>query len=129
MTGCANEFNAVYKSADYLYKYEYAKQCYTSGKYTQATTLLSEIITMLKGTDHAEESLYLYAMSLYKGGDYELASDAFKRCYVSYPKGQYTENAYFYAAAHTAILQSTDPVRESGTEGSSSPSAVQLASV
>ena len=62
MTGCANEFNAVYKSADYLYKYEYAKQCYTSGKYTQATTLLSEIITMLKGTDHAEESLYLYAM-------------------------------------------------------------------
>lgn len=98
MTGCANEFNTVYKSADYLYKYEYAKQCYTSGKYTQATTLLSEIITMLKGTDHAEESLYLYAMSLYKGGDYELASDAFKRCYVSYPKGLYTENAYFYAA-------------------------------
>ncbi len=98
LTGCAQEFNAVYKSTDYFYKYEYAKQCYTAGKYSQASTLLGDLITMMKGTDQAEESLYLYAMSLYKSSDYELASDAFKRCYASYPKGAFTENAYFYAA-------------------------------
>lgn len=96
LTGCAQEFNAVYKHSDYFYKYEYAKQCYVAGKYTQASTLFGEIITMMKGTDHAEESLFLYAMSLYLNGEYDLASDAFKRCYVSYPKGQYTERAYFY---------------------------------
>ena len=88
----------MYKSTDYFYKYEYAKQCYTAGKYSQASTLLGDLITMMKGTDQAEESLYLYAMSLYKSSDYELASDAFKRCYASYPKGAFTENAYFYAA-------------------------------
>ena len=97
-TSCAQEFNAVYKHTDYEYKYEFAKQCFARGKYTQASTLLGELITIFKGTDRAEESLYIYAMSLYKDGDYEAASDAFKRCYTSYPKGMYTESAYFYAA-------------------------------
>ena len=98
VTSCAPEFNAVYKSTDYEYKYEFAKQCYAKGKYTQASTLLGELITFFKGTDRAEESLYMYAMSLYKDADFEAASDAFKRCYTSYPKGMYTESAYFYAA-------------------------------
>ena len=97
-TSCAQEFNAVYKHTDYEYKYEFAKQCFAREKYTQASTLLGELITIFKGTDRAEESLYIYAMSLYKDGDYEAASDAFKRCYTSYPKGMYTESAYFYAA-------------------------------
>ena len=28
LTGCANEFNQVYKTSDYSYKYEYAKECF-----------------------------------------------------------------------------------------------------
>lgn len=97
LTGCAKEFNAVYKSTDYIYKYEFAKECYARGKYSQATTLLGDVITMLKGTDQAEESLFLYGMSLYKGYDYESASEVFKRYYSSYPRGKFTEMAYFYA--------------------------------
>ena len=38
-TSCAQEFNAVYKHTDYEYKYEFAKQCFARGKYTQASTL------------------------------------------------------------------------------------------
>lgn len=102
VTGCASDFNAVYKMSDYEYKYEFAKQCFARGKYTQASSLLGDMVTMLKGTEHAEESLYLYAMSLYKGRDYEAASEAFKRCYTSYPKGAYTESAYYYAAVSLA---------------------------
>lgn len=98
VASCAQDFNAVYKSSDYEYKYEFAKQCFAAGKYTQASSLLGDLVTTLKGTDRAEESLYMYAMSLYKGKDYEAASDAFKRCCTSYPKGTYTESAYFYAA-------------------------------
>lgn len=97
LTGCAKEFNAVYKSTDYIYKYEFAKECYARGKYSQATTLLGDVITMLKGTDQAEESLFLYGMSLYKGYEYESASEVFKRYYSSYPRGKFTEMAYFYA--------------------------------
>lgn len=98
LVSCAQEFNAVYKSSDYEYKYEFAKQCFARGKYTQASSLLGDMVTMLKGTDSAEESLYLYAMSLYKGKDFEAASAAFKKCCATYPKGEYTESAYFYAA-------------------------------
>lgn len=97
LCSCAKEFNAVYKSNDYQYKLEYAKAAYAKGKYQQASTLLGDIITMFKGTDQAEESLFMYGMSLYKGKDYEVASDVFKRYYTTYPKGKYTEMAYFYA--------------------------------
>ena len=41
---CAKEFNRVYKSPDYQYKYEYAKECFARGKYTRAVTLLQQLI-------------------------------------------------------------------------------------
>ena len=56
-SGCAHEFNQVYKSQDYTYKYEYAKEAFARGKYVQAITLLQELVTIQKGTDNAEESL------------------------------------------------------------------------
>lgn len=95
---CSSEFNAVYKYSDYTYKYEYAKRCYAQGKYSQASVLLGDLVTMMKGTDNAEESLYLYAMSLYNNYDYEASSEAFKKYCTSYPKGQFTELAFFYTA-------------------------------
>lgn len=98
LSSCAKDFNAVYKSADHNYKYEFAKQCYARGKYTQATSLLADLITIKKGTPQAQECLYLYGLALYKNKDYESASEVFKRYCSSYPKGTYTELAYFYAA-------------------------------
>ena len=50
LTGCANEFNKVYKSQDYNFKYEYAKECFANGKYVKAITLLEELVTIQKGT-------------------------------------------------------------------------------
>ena len=49
LSGCAHEFNQVYKSQDYAYKYEYAKECFARGKYAQAITLLQELVTIQKG--------------------------------------------------------------------------------
>lgn len=98
LLSCSNEYNAVYKSADYAYKYEYAKRCFTAGKYNNAATILGDIITLLKGTDNAEESLYMYGMSLYNNKDYDAASETFKKYCTTYPKGLYTEAAFFYTA-------------------------------
>lgn len=98
LVSCSAEYNSVFKSADYIYKYEYAKKCYAMGKYAQASDLLGDIVTMMKGTDSAEESLYMYGMSLYHNGDYEAASEAFKKYCTSYPKGEFTELAFFYTA-------------------------------
>ena len=96
MTGCAGEFTRVYKSQDYDYRYEYAKQCFAEGRYTQAVNLLQELVTALKGGDNAQESLYMLAMSQYMSRDYESASQTFKKYGSSYPKGMYAEKASFY---------------------------------
>lgn len=98
LSSCTYEFNSVYKSADHVYKYEFAKRCYAQGKYTQAATLLGDVVTRLKGTDVAEESLYMYGMALYQNMDYEASSETFKKYCTSYPRGQYTEQAFFYTA-------------------------------
>ena len=96
-TSCANEFNKVYKTNDYSYKYEYAKECYAHGKYTRASTLLQGLVTLQKGTDNAQESLYMLGMAEYNSKDYEGAAATFKKYFSSYPKGAYAEEAEFYA--------------------------------
>ncbi|MGF0097192.1 outer membrane protein assembly factor BamD [Prevotella sp. SGI.027] len=93
---CASEFNAVYKSTDSNYRYEYAKECFFKGKYTRAITLLNDLIVVQKGTENAQESLYMLAMAQYKSGDYESAAQAFKRYVQSYPKGKYAELASYF---------------------------------
>ncbi len=95
-SSCAKEFNQVYKSDNYQYKYEYAKECFANGKYSRASTLLQELVTMEKGTENAQESLYMLAMTEYCMQDYETATDYFKKYYSSYPKGIYAESAEYY---------------------------------
>ena len=95
-TGCANELNKVYKSTDYDYRYEYAKQCFAMGKYTNAENLLIDIIGLKKGTDEAEEALYMLAMSQYMCKDYESASETFQKFCTTYTGSNLTENAAYY---------------------------------
>lgn len=96
VSGCANELNRVYKSTDYDFRYEYAKQCFAQGKYGNAENLLIDLITLKKGTDEAQESLYMLAMSQYMNKDYETASETFRKFYTTYPKSIYAEHASFY---------------------------------
>lgn len=95
-SSCAGEYNKVFKSSDYDYRYEYAKQCFAMGKYSQAENLLYDLITLKKGTDEAEESLYMLAMAQYMNRDYEVASETFKKYHTTYPKGLFAERAMFY---------------------------------
>lgn len=95
-SGCAHEFNQVYKSSDYDYRYEYAKECFANGKFSHATTLLLDLVTIEKGTENAEECLYMLAMSEYCMRDYQRAAETFKKYYQTYPRGRYAEMASFY---------------------------------
>ncbi len=96
LTGCATEFNSVYKSTDNAYKYEYAKQCFATGKFAQAATLLQELVTLQKGRTNAQESLYMLGMAQFCNKDYETASVTFRKYFQSYPKGDFAEQASFY---------------------------------
>lgn len=109
------EYNKLLKSTDYEYKYEAAKTYFAKGQYGRAATLLNEVITILKGTDKAEESLYMLGMSYYNQKDYPTAAQTFITYYNTYPRGIFTELARFHAGK-AMFLESPDPrLDQSGT--------------
>ncbi len=109
------EYQRVLKSDDYNYKFDYAKRAFERQKYAQTTTILKDIVTVFKGSDKAEESLYLLALAHYENHEYPDASAYFQSYYNRYPKGKYTELARFYAG-YGYYLDSPDPqLDQSGT--------------
>lgn len=95
-SSCAHEFNRVYKTDNYQYKYEYAKECFAAGKYVRAVTLLQELVTLQKGSENAQECLYMLAMAEYNNKNYETAAEYFRKYCQAYPKGHYAEMAFYY---------------------------------
>lgn len=106
-TSCG-EYNKVLKSTDYEYKYEAAKSYFGKGQYAKAATLLEEVVTILKGTAYAQESLYMLGMTYFNQGDYVTASHYFTTFYNTYPRGVYTEQARFYAG-RALFLDTPEP--------------------
>lgn len=95
--GACSEYSQVLKSKDVDYKFEYAKKAYEQGKYMQASTILADLITPLKGGPKGEEALYLLGMSYYENKDYMNSGVYLKTYYSRYPKGKFAELARFYA--------------------------------
>ncbi|MCM1318234.1 MAG: outer membrane protein assembly factor BamD [Bacteroides sp.] len=109
------EYQRALKSTDYNYKYDYAKRAFEEKKYAQAATLFKDCITVFKGSDKAEESLYLLALSYYENKDYLSSGAYFQNYYARYPKGKYTELARFYCG-YGYYLDSPEPqLDQSGT--------------
>lgn len=103
LTSCG-EYNKVLKSTDYEYKYEAAKSYFGKGQNTKAATILEELITIMKGTDKAEESLYMLGMTYYNQGDFITASHYFTTYYNTYPRGVYTEQARYFQEKHCSWI-------------------------
>ena len=102
------DYNKVLKSTDYEYRYEAAKSYFAKGDNTKAATLLEELITIMKGTTQAEESLYMLAMTYYNQGDYVTASHYFNTYYTTYPRGIFTEQARFHSGK-SLFLDTPEP--------------------
>ena len=109
LCSCAGEFNKVYKSSDNAYKYEYAKEQFALGKFQRASSLLEQLVTIKKGTDDAQECLYMLGMAQFCNADYEAASATFKKYGTSYPRGLYAESAALYVGQ--ALYQSAPEPR------------------
>lgn len=109
------EYNKLLKSTDYEYKYEAAKNYFAKGQYNRAATLLNELVAILKGTDKAEESLYMLGMSYYNQKDYQVAAQTFIQYYNVYPRGTFAELARFHAGK-SLYLDTPEPrLDQSGT--------------
>ena len=118
MSSCGS-FTNLYKhkiaDKDYDYLYEAAKEYYTAGQYTQAITLLNDLITILKGSDRGEESVYMLGMCYLKDKDYATAATTFQQYYTSYPRGKYTERARFNAGKALWISSPESELDQSDT--------------
>lgn len=107
MCSCG-EYNKVLKSRDPEYKFDYAKRAFDQRKFTQAATVLNDIVVPLRGGPHGEEALFLLGMSFYENKDYLNSGINFKTYYSRYPKGKYAELARFYSG-YGYYLDSPDP--------------------
>ncbi len=114
VTSCG-EYQRVLKSNDADYRLDFAKRAFEEKKYTQAATALENVPQVFKGSEKAEDALFLLALSNYENKDYETAGTYFKQYYTRYPKGKHTELARFYTG-YGYYLDSPDPqLDQSGT--------------
>lgn len=93
-----NEYNRVLKSGTVDEKYEYAQAYYERGKYAKAMTLLTDVVSIYRGTEDAENALYMLAMSHFKTKDYISSGEYFQRYCSSYPRGKYAMESRFNVA-------------------------------
>ncbi len=91
------EYQRVLKTSDPTVKFDYAKKWYDEGKYAQAASVLSEMVSTFKGTERAEETLYMLGMCNFYNKDYLTSGTYLHTYYTRYPKGKYAEDAHFYS--------------------------------
>ena len=113
-TSCG-EYQRMLKSADADARLDFARRAFEKKKYTQAATVLTDIVTTFKGTAKAEESLYLLALSHYENKDYFNSGAYFKTYYTRYPKGRYAEMARFYSGYGYYLYSPEPQLDQSGT--------------
>ena len=114
MTACG-EYQKAQKSTDYDYKLDFAKRAFEQKKYVQSATILTDIVTVFKGTEKAEDALYLLALSHYENKDYVNSGAYFKTYYTRYPKGKYTELARYYCGYGYYLDSPETQLDQSGT--------------
>ena len=114
LSGCG-EYQRVLKSKDPDEKFEFAKRAFEAGSYSQAYTLLGDVVTMLKGSEKGEEALYLLGLSYYENKEYIDAASYFQTYYARFPKGKYTELARFYTGYGYFLDSPEAQLDQSGT--------------
>lgn len=92
------EYNRLLKSNDPDEKYDYAKIYFEQGKYSRSATLLSDVVQIYRGTEEAENALWLLAMSYFNQKDYLSAGEYFVRYANNFPRGKHAMEARFNVA-------------------------------
>lgn len=114
LTSCG-EYQRIMKSNDINVKYDYAKRAYDEGRYVQAATVLQDVVGAFRGSEKAEESLFMLGMCNYENKDYMNSGSYFRTYYQRYPRGKYAEDAHFFCG-YGYYLDSPDAqLDQSGT--------------
>lgn len=97
LSSCSN-FHRVMKSNDMEQKYATAVKYYEEQDYYHALQLFEEVMSVFRGTNKAELSLYYYAYCTYYIDDYQTAAYHFNNFVQTYPNSVKAEEMqYMYA--------------------------------
>jgi len=90
-----SDFKKLQKSDDWEKKYEAAIQYFEEADYYRSSSLLEQILPIIKGSAKAEKANFIYAYTYYYQGQYLLSSHYFKTFYDTYSRSEYAEEARF----------------------------------
>ncbi len=93
-TACS-DFNKIVKSTDYEFKYKKAIEFYQKGEYSRASTLLSELVNIYRGTSKADDIYYYHAKSFFAMSDYLMAGQFFNQLVKEFPKSEFAEESQY----------------------------------
>ena len=114
-TGCS-DYNKVMKSTDLDYKYERAMGFLDSNKCFGALPLLTEVVSLSRGTERAVDAAYYRASAHECVGDFYLARYHFKTFAKTFPNDSRSEAAQFQAAICSYKLSPKASLDQSETE-------------
>lgn len=107
MVSCS-DYQKLLKSTDYELKWTKANEFYEQRKYQRVIELLEELQAIHKGTDRAEQTLFMLANSYFNRKDYITAEHYFDTYTKTYARGTFAEECRFLSGK-AAYLNSPDP--------------------
>lgn len=94
LSSCS-DYNKIVKSTDYEFKYKKALEYYEGGEFVRSSTLLKELINIVRGTSRADKVYYYYAKSQFGMKDNMMAGHYFKSLIKEFPRSEYAEESQF----------------------------------
>lgn len=107
LSGCS-DYNKIVKSTDYEFKYKKALEYYEDGQYVRSSTLLKELINIVRGTSRADKVYYYYAKSQFGLKDNMMAGHYFKTLVKEFPRSEFAEESQ-YMVGYCYYLDSPSP--------------------
>ncbi len=107
LSSCS-DYNKVVKSTDYEFKYKKALEYYENGEFVRSSTLLKELINIVRGTSRADKVYYYYAKSQFGIKDNLMAGHYFKSLIKEFPRSEYAEESQFMVG-YCFYLDSPNP--------------------
>lgn len=113
LLGSCSDYNKIVKSTDYEFKYKKALEYYEKGEFVRSSTLLKELINIVRGTSRADKVYYYYAKSEFGMKDNMMAGHYFKSLIKEFPRSEYAEESQFMVG-YCFYLDSPSPRLDQG---------------
>ena len=108
MFSSCTDYNKVVKSTDYEFKYKKALEYYENGEFVRSSTLLKELISIVRGTSRADKVYYYFAKSQFGLKDNMMAGHYFKSLIKEFPRSEFAEESQ-YMIGYCFYLDSPTP--------------------